>query len=145
MHQKIFINVPKAVSVLKISYILRILKKKYKFFGEKGDKNGFKVKKGYNFKAGYTYNAFWEGGRGVSALLEPLFFKKFPHNTLQKNTSCFSIMKQNLTSFFRPQSQSAAAEAVKILILKKKLFIQGVFKGPKNHTRAVKFLFIIKN
>ena len=54
-------------------------------------------------------------------------------------------MKQNLTSFFRPQSQSAAAEAVKILILKKKLFIQVVFKGPKNHTRAVKFLFIIKN
>ena len=64
-----------------------------------------------------------------TVLLEPLFFKKFPHNPLQKNTSCFSVTKPNFKSFCRSWSQSEAV-VVKILILKF-FFIQGVFKGPK--------------
>ena len=60
-------------------------RKKITKFLVKKVKKWVKSQKGCTFNAGYTYNAFWEGGGGgVSALLEPLFFKKFPHNPLQK-------------------------------------------------------------
>ena len=44
-HLNIFKNVPKVVSVLEFPYILRILRKKLKKFGLKGEKNELKVKK----------------------------------------------------------------------------------------------------
>ena len=47
MYLKMFKNVPKVVSVLKLSYVLRKLKKITKFFVEKVKKMGTKSKRIY--------------------------------------------------------------------------------------------------
>ena len=95
-----------------------------KVFAFKGVKNGYKVKKDILSAQDILLALFGRGG--VSALLEPLFSKKSPHNPLQKNTSWFFIMKANFTNFLRSQSQKALA-AIKILTPPKKRFFYGVF------------------
>ena len=72
MELKIFINVPKAVSVLKISYVLGN-KKNTNFLDKKVIKMGSKSKKDILSTQDILLMLF---GRGVSALEKQLFFKK---------------------------------------------------------------------
>ena len=141
-HLKIFRNVSKVVSEWKISYILRI-KKKFKVFGKKVVKNGCKVKKDIFSTQDILLALFGRGG-GLQPFWSHKTLKSLPTTPSEKIPPA-SLWWTKHPQFFLglKVNRRRRRRRSKFLPLKKKRFFQRGFKSTKNHTRGVKFLFVM--